>query len=120
MYAFNCQCAQKILVKQRKSHNTLSFIHIHQKMKLTFSLFFFFFLILPFAFAELRVGFYSSSCPRAENIVREVVQRTFNKDKSITAGLLRLHFHDCFVRVRVRVIHSSYSYVVLLHSNFYL
>ncbi|CAJ1919143.1 unnamed protein product [Sphenostylis stenocarpa] len=57
-----------------------------------------FFLVFPIAFGDLRVGFYHSSCPRAEKIVRQVVQRRFNRDRSITGGLLRMHFHDCFVR----------------------
>ncbi|KZV33938.1 peroxidase 57-like [Dorcoceras hygrometricum] len=54
--------------------------------------------ILNFASAQLRVGFYSSSCPKAEAIVRQVVQKRFATDRSITAALLRMHFHDCFVR----------------------
>ncbi|XP_073279037.1 peroxidase 44-like [Primulina huaijiensis] len=54
--------------------------------------------ILNLASAQLRVGFYSSSCPNAEKIVRQVVQNRFSKDRSITAALLRMHFHDCFVR----------------------
>ncbi|KAK7286595.1 hypothetical protein RJT34_21702 [Clitoria ternatea] len=54
--------------------------------------------ILPLAFADLQVGFYGSSCPKAESIVKQLVQKRFNRDKSITAGLLRLHFHDCAVR----------------------
>ncbi|TKY62837.1 Peroxidase 44 [Spatholobus suberectus] len=66
-------------------------------MKFTI-LFLIFFFVFPIAFADLRVGFYSSSCPRAEDIVRQVVQRNFNRDRSITAALLRMHFHDCFVR----------------------
>ncbi|XP_061348040.1 peroxidase 44 [Gastrolobium bilobum] len=57
-----------------------------------------FFFILPVAFAELQVGFYGSTCPKAESIVQQVVQNRFNRDKSITAALLRMHFHDCFVR----------------------
>lgn len=46
----------------------------------------------------LQTDFYSSSCPEAENVVRSSVEKFFNKDPSIAAGLLRLHFHDCFVQ----------------------
>uniref|UniRef100_A0A5B7BAS9 Peroxidase n=1 Tax=Davidia involucrata TaxID=16924 RepID=A0A5B7BAS9_DAVIN len=46
----------------------------------------------------LKTGFYSSSCPKAEAIVRATVEARFNKDPTIAAGLLRLHFHDCFVQ----------------------
>ncbi|CAA2998030.1 peroxidase 44-like [Olea europaea subsp. europaea] len=54
--------------------------------------------LLHFASAQLRVGFYSSTCPRAETIIRQLVQKRFGTDRSITAALLRMHFHDCFVR----------------------
>ncbi|XP_024923429.1 peroxidase 25 isoform X2 [Ziziphus jujuba] len=47
---------------------------------------------------QLETGFYSSSCPKAEAIIRSTVQSHFDKDPTIAAGLLRLHFHDCFVQ----------------------
>ncbi|KAG8367392.1 hypothetical protein BUALT_Bualt16G0067200 [Buddleja alternifolia] len=47
---------------------------------------------------ELKTGFYSSSCPKAESIVRSTVEAHFNKDSTLAAALLRLHFHDCFVQ----------------------
>lgn len=50
----------------------------------------------------LKTKFYSSSCPRAEAIVRSNVESHFNKDPTIAAGLLRLHFHDCFVQVNLK------------------
>ncbi|ONK74703.1 uncharacterized protein A4U43_C03F9270 [Asparagus officinalis] len=47
---------------------------------------------------SLELHFYRKSCPRAELIVKSVLQRHVKKDPSIPAGLLRLHFHDCFIR----------------------
>ncbi|XP_056687541.1 peroxidase 44-like [Spinacia oleracea] len=52
---------------------------------------------LPLKLA-LQVGFYAKSCPNAENIIRQVVQQRFKIDRSVPAALLRMHFHDCFVR----------------------
>ncbi|XP_060202772.1 peroxidase 44-like [Lycium barbarum] len=48
--------------------------------------------------AQLQVGFYKARCPRAETIVRDTVRNRFLADRSITAALLRMYFHDCFVR----------------------
>ncbi|CAN4108003.1 unnamed protein product [Withania somnifera] len=44
-----------------------------------------------------RVGFYSSTCPRAESIVQSTVRSHFQSDPTVAPGLLRMHFHDCFV-----------------------
>ncbi|KAM3383480.1 peroxidase 44 [Capsicum galapagoense] len=51
-----------------------------------------------FVSALLRIGFYKSSCPNAELIVKSIVQKRFKNNPSITGALLRLHFHDCGVR----------------------
>ncbi|KAI3849266.1 hypothetical protein MKX03_001665 [Papaver bracteatum] len=52
---------------------------------------------LVFSYGQLRVGFYSSTCPNAEDIVNSVVREAFLVDNNMAAILLRLHFHDCFV-----------------------
>ncbi|GLU07814.1 hypothetical protein SLE2022_247600 [Rubroshorea leprosula] len=44
-----------------------------------------------------RVGFYSSSCPRAESIVSSTVQSHYRSNPLIAPGLLHMLFHDCFV-----------------------
>ncbi|XP_050211772.1 peroxidase 44-like [Mercurialis annua] len=66
-------------------------------MQIKFS-FLFFFFALPLVLADLRVGFYQSTCPQAESIVLQVIGNRFKSDKSITGALLRLQFHDCFVK----------------------
>ncbi|KAK9110392.1 hypothetical protein Sjap_018452 [Stephania japonica] len=49
--------------------------------------------------AQLEFGFYSSTCPKAEQIVNSVVQQSVQANSRMAAILLRLHFHDCFVQV---------------------
>ncbi|RVW24256.1 Peroxidase N1 [Vitis vinifera] len=46
----------------------------------------------------IRVGFYSRTCPQAESIVQKTVKAHFQSNPAIAPGLLRMHFHDCFVR----------------------
>ncbi|CAJ2649043.1 cationic peroxidase 2-like [Trifolium pratense] len=45
-----------------------------------------------------RVGFYSSTCSQAESIVKSTVAGHVNSDSTLAPGLLRMHFHDCFVQ----------------------
>ncbi|KAG4919212.1 hypothetical protein JHK82_056652 [Glycine max] len=46
----------------------------------------------------LSYTFYDKSCPKLKSIVRSELKKVFNKDIAQAAGLLRLHFHDCFVQ----------------------
>lgn len=74
-------------------------------------------IVLPFLFclAEgqgLRVGFYEKTCPNAEAIVKETMDQVMAVAPSLGAPLLRLHFHDCFVRV------CTLQILVVMHLNF--
>ncbi|KAL8137529.1 hypothetical protein V2J09_003530 [Rumex salicifolius] len=50
--------------------------------------------------AELKVGFYKGKCGNnnVERIVYDTVKNQFSRDPSLVAALVRMQFHDCFVR----------------------
>nr|ACG28328.1 peroxidase 1 precursor [Zea mays]ACN30929.1 unknown [Zea mays] len=48
--------------------------------------------------AGLDMNFYGSTCPRVEAIVKEEMVAILKAAPTLAGPLLRLHFHDCFVR----------------------
>lgn len=48
--------------------------------------------------AVTRVGFYSSTCPNVEFLVKSSVQFFLASDITFAPALLRMFFHDCFVQ----------------------
>ncbi|KAJ1703950.1 hypothetical protein LUZ63_003729 [Rhynchospora breviuscula] len=42
--------------------------------------------------------FYDKSCPKAKEIVQSIVAQAVAREARMAASLLRLHFHDCFVK----------------------
>ncbi|KAJ8550110.1 hypothetical protein K7X08_033817 [Anisodus acutangulus] len=69
----------------------------------------FFIVIVVLAFAPICFStktyggylfpqFYDRSCPQAKEIVKSIVAKAVSKEARMAASLLRLHFHDCFVK----------------------
>lgn len=47
---------------------------------------------------NLQVGFYRNTCPDLEHIVAMTTYNYISRAPTLAAPLLRMHFHDCFVR----------------------
>ena len=48
---------------------------------------------------SLSLNYNEKTCPDVEVIVAKAVTSATMKDKTVPATLLRMHFHDCFIRV---------------------
>ena len=55
----------------------------------------------------LSTNFYEDTCPFAEEIVRDIIWKHVATNSTLPAKFLRMHFHDCFVRVTFFPSHES-------------
>ncbi|XP_062224683.1 peroxidase 44-like [Phragmites australis] len=46
----------------------------------------------------LEMGYYAATCPDAEAIVRQTMERQHYNDPTLAPAIIRMLFHDCFVR----------------------
>lgn len=51
----------------------------------------------------LSSNYYDKSCPNVEQIVSNAVKKAAANDRTVPAALLRMHFHDCFIRVHMYI-----------------
>ncbi|OAE21576.1 hypothetical protein AXG93_657s1040 [Marchantia polymorpha subsp. ruderalis] len=49
---------------------------------------------------QLSETFYDATCPQAASIVQQKVNAFVDANRGLAAALMRLHFHDCFVRTK--------------------
>ncbi|KAA8528778.1 hypothetical protein F0562_036133 [Nyssa sinensis] len=47
---------------------------------------------------SLSLNYYDQTCPNAESAITNAVKKGMMNDKTVAAALLRMHFHDCFIR----------------------
>ncbi|TKY45014.1 Peroxidase 47 [Spatholobus suberectus] len=50
-----------------------------------------------FGASGLNMNYYLWSCPFAELVVKNTVNKALQDDPTLAAGLVRMHFHDCFI-----------------------
>jgi peroxidase len=65
---------------------------------------------------KLDPHFYDQSCPHAQHIVASIVGKAHHQDPRMAASLLRLHFHDCFVKVRTGRPVAWFHWPFIFHS----
>ena len=53
--------------------------------------------------SELKLGYYAKTCRGWENVVKYHVAKAIRANRASGAALVRLIFHDCFVRVRAYI-----------------
>nr|GMC52193.1 peroxidase 64-like [Ipomoea batatas] len=58
----------------------------------------FMFSVTPLMAYALSSNYYDQTCPKAESVITGVVKKAMLNDKTVPAALLRMHFHDCFIR----------------------
>lgn len=78
----------------------LDTMSIHKLVSLWFSQLLLVVLVLDCTYAHsLRLGFYQHTCPNAEDIIAKTTHKYISRAPPLAAAILRMHFHDCFVRV---------------------
>lgn len=69
-------------------------------------------------YGQLKVGFYHGKCgeKNVENVIYDVVKQKIASDPDTVSDLVRLSFHDCFIRVRTCIIvyHIILSLILIL------
>lgn len=66
---------------------------------LGFVMIFIVFSVTPLMVNALSSDYYHQTCPKAEAVITDVVKKAMLNDRTVPAALLRMHFHDCFIRV---------------------
>lgn len=66
----------------------------------------------------LSLTYYLNKCPDAEGIIQQKVGAWIQRDFTLAASLIRLHFHDCAVRVSVYIYIYIWSYCMFIDGPF--
>ncbi|PON73428.1 Peroxidase [Parasponia andersonii] len=55
-------------------------------------------LSISYSVASLSLNHCDNTCPHLDCVVESAVKTAMSNDKTVPATLLRMHFHDCFIR----------------------
>ncbi|KAK4485167.1 hypothetical protein RD792_007780 [Penstemon davidsonii] len=60
----------------------------------------------------LSLNHYEKTSPSVDDVVAKVIKDAISKDRTVPAAVLRLHFHDCFIRGAKKAVEDVCPYVV--------
>jgi len=84
--------------KQNNKRSTMFQIPNNRPI-ITMFLFLIFIINIIIVTSDLRPGYYTKACPKAETIVRDVMRKALIREPRSVASVMRFQFHDCFVNV---------------------
>lgn len=64
--------------------------------------------------SKLDAHYYDQTCPQAEKIILQTVRNASIYDPRVPARLLRMFFHDCFIRVYICSVFCMCFLILLL------
>lgn len=67
----------------------------------------------------LSMNYYIMTCPFAEPIIKNIVNRALQDDPTLAAGLVRMHFHDCFIEVHIYMHIYTHMYIFVFFKTIY-
>ncbi|KAL2334576.1 hypothetical protein Fmac_015789 [Flemingia macrophylla] len=70
----------------------------HSKWTFLFPIIFLIVTLSSMSQAELDAHYYDKTCPQAEKIISDTVASASKFDPKVPARILRMFFHDCFIR----------------------
>lgn len=123
---FKCSSYSALTLTLKKAQTNIGFdqsliiVMALQKFLVAFAIVF----VLFSCVNALSSNYYDKTCPDAESTITQVVRKAMWNDKTVPAALLRMHFHDCFVRVKLlillyinRCVSYVYWYCKVLHDR---
>ncbi|KAI3676037.1 hypothetical protein L1987_85633 [Smallanthus sonchifolius] len=70
--------------------------------------------------SSLEYDYYRESCPQSLHVIRSTLRRIYDQNSTVAPAIIRLVFHDCFVKVGRKLIELGCDASVLLDRTVFM